>query len=90
LLNGADGYQIVVEHRADVTGGESNDRLGLTGRADKFHLDPLSIVNLDNSTEVTLSQSILRKISIEYDRIQQTVRHHLSPGKAVMKRGASS
>ena len=90
LRNRADGYQIIVEYGADVMPCESNDRLGLAGRADKFHLEPLSIVHFDDCTEVTLPQPVLGKVSIEYDGIQQFVRHHVSPGNAVMNRGVSS
>ena len=90
LRNRADGYQIVVEYGADVIHCESNDRLGLAGRADEFHLDPLIIVHFDDCTEIALPQPVLGKVSIKNHCIQQLVRHHFSPGNAVMNRGVSS
>jgi len=64
-----DGYQIVIEYRADVMVCESDNRLRPAGSTDKFHLERFCVVDLHNCTEITLSQSVLRKISIEYDSI---------------------
>jgi hypothetical protein len=89
LLNRAHGHQIVVEHRADVMDSERHDRLCLPGHANKFHLDPLGIVDLDDCAEIPLPQPVLGKVSIEYDCIQQMTSHDLSPGNAVTKRGHS-
>jgi len=66
----SDGYQIVIQYRAEIMVSESHNRLRPAGSADKFHLERFGVVDLHNCTEITLSQSVLRKISIEYDRIQ--------------------
>ena len=56
----------------------------------ELHLDGLGAVHLYYCTQVTLPQSVLRKISVEDDCVKQMVCHRFSLGDAVMKRGVSS
>lgn len=73
-------HEIVIADVADVAGSYGDQALCPTRSGDELDFDGVRGVDIDNGTQVTPLQSVLRLIGRQYDNIEGTEAHVFSPG----------
>ncbi len=70
----ANGDQVPVPDSADVGDAQAHEGLRLTGSEDKLDFKSIGRMNIDNRAEIAATKTVLGKISIQDDSVEQ-VKH---------------
>jgi hypothetical protein len=73
-LSSGSALQIAVSDRADVGDAQAHEGLRLTGSEDKLDFKSIGRMNIDNRAEIAATETMLGKISIQDDSVEQ-VKH---------------
>jgi hypothetical protein len=82
-----DGHKIVVPDRTDISGGERDERCGSAGSSHEFNLQTVWFVDLNDSAEITASETVIGQVAIKHYAIEYAIRHLPASGYAVTNRG---
>jgi hypothetical protein len=87
LGNGSNGDEIAFSNWSYIVDVECEKRLSFAGRSYELNLQPIGLVHLHDSSEISGAKAMLGQVSVKDYCIKKFVLHSVSPGKAVTNWG---